>query len=291
MAQNPIRFVCQKCGLDSSDFVSQLVRDEIARQFPNVSPPPPPLPPVAPQLKISREEKTAEPAPPTAPVAGYCSRHRDTLTTEKCAVCQKPICPKCMELFGYFCSPFCKNKADSEGIAAPVYAGQKFRVQARFWRKTGLILGLAGAVMAVVAALWVVYVWYSSVPRTYFSLRFDDNDRAYAGASQRIGKDQIIFLHGGTLARYDLKTKKPVWSLELVTKEQIARIVKLENELRNQEVEAGEHPGVPPVGSQEHEAKVTLQDELTLEVSGQTSGSSSRTTGSVMNGISARSIN
>ena len=30
MLQNPVRFVCPSCGLDSSDFVNELVRRELA---------------------------------------------------------------------------------------------------------------------------------------------------------------------------------------------------------------------------------------------------------------------
>jgi hypothetical protein len=189
--------------------------------------------------------------------------------TEKCTICGKPICPQCLELFGYFCSPLCKNKADLRGGAAPVYAGQKFRVQGRFWRKAGLIFGSIGTVLALAVGGWTWYAWIGSVPHTYFSLRFDDPDRAYAGASQLAGQDQIVFLHGGTLARYDLKTKKPAWSLELITKDQIADVVKLEADLRARENKFGESAPAPPPGSQEREAKIALQRELSLHVSGQ----------------------
>ena len=116
---------------------------------------------------------------------------------------------------------------------------------------------------------WTWYAWFGSVPHPHFSVRFEDTDRAYSGAAQLIGKDQIVFLHGGTLARYDLKTKKPVWSLELVTKDQIAAIVKLENDLRTRENQLGGYGRVPPPGSQEREAKIELQGELSLHVSGQ----------------------
>jgi len=268
MAQNPILFVCQSCGLDSSDYVNGLVRDEIAKQFSGASLPPQPARPAASPLKIAHAEKPAEP-PPDAPVSQYCQRHRTVLATEKCIVCQKPVCPKCLEVFGYFCSPLCKNKADLQGLAAPVYAGQKFQVEARFWRKAGSVFGSIGIAMALALGFWIWYAWFGSVPRSHFSVRFDDTDRAYSGASRLIGKDQLVFLHGGTLARYDLKTKKPVWSLELVTKDQIADIVKLENDMRTRESQAREFVPIPPPGSQEREAKITLQRELSLQVSGQ----------------------
>ena len=268
MARSPMRFVCQNCGLDSSDYVNELVRDEIAKQFPNTASPPPSATPVVSQLKISQAENPAE-LPQTAPVSKYCPKHRTTLATEKCAVCGKPICPQCLELFGYFCSPLCKNKADLQGVAAPVYAGQKFRAEARFWRKAGLIFGSLGAVLVLALGFWTWYAWFGSVPHPDLSVHFDDADRAYAGAAQLAGKDQIVFLHGGTLARYDLKTKKPVWSLELITKDQIAEVVKWENDSRARENQSGEGIPAPPPGSQEREAKIALQRGFSLHISGQ----------------------
>ena len=56
------------------------------------------------------------------------------------------ICPKCMELFGYVCSPLCKGKAEAQGIAVPVYAGQKSVREARTWRRT--VCGDHGGVLA-----------------------------------------------------------------------------------------------------------------------------------------------
>ena len=41
MAQNPVKFVCPGCGMDSSDFVNGLIRQEFAGAMPQ---PPPPLP-------------------------------------------------------------------------------------------------------------------------------------------------------------------------------------------------------------------------------------------------------
>jgi hypothetical protein len=267
MAQNPVSFVCPSCGLDSSDYVNQIVRQEISELFPNATPPPQPA--AAPRLKISREEKPTEPPPEAALVSKYCPKHRGVLAKEKCTVCGKPICPKCMAQFGFFCSPFCQNKADLQGIDAPVYAGQKFRVEARFWRKTRLIFGSIAAAVFLALGFWVWYAWFGSVPHPQFSVRFDDTDRAYSGASQLVGKDQIVFLHGGTLARYDLKMKKQIWSQELVTKDQITAIVKAENDQRARENQSGEFSRIPPPGSQEREAKIALQSALSLQVSGQ----------------------
>jgi outer membrane protein assembly factor BamB len=271
MAQNPVRFVCPTCGLDSSEYVNQLVREQLSEL---ATPPPadaePPPPPVAPsRLKIAHEEKPAEPAATVAPVSKFCQKHRGVLVTQHCVVCQKPICPKCMELFGFFCSPLCKNKADLQGIAAPVYAGQKTQVEARFWRKAGLIFGVVAGLLVLFVGAWAWYAWFGSVPHAVFSVRFADDDRAYSGAAQLVGKDQIIFLHGGTLARYDLKTKKAIWSQELISQQQIADAVKAENDA---DARANSGDGFSHRQSPEtiaREAKIGLQQELQLRVAGQ----------------------
>lgn len=272
MAQNPVRFVCPGCGQDSSDFVNQLVRAELAKPTGATPPPPPPPVPAAPRLKIAVAEKTAEPeaeAAEAAPASKYCEKHRGVPTTEKCRVCQKPICPQCMAMFGYFCSPLCRNKADQQGLAAPVYAGQKAQVEARYWRKTGLIFGSIAGFIILLLGAWAWYAWFGSVPHPYFAVRFADDDRAYSGQSQLVGKDQIVFLHGGTLARYDLKAKKPVWSQELITKEQLADVVKAANAMADRANSGGGYTHRQSQETIEREVKIGLQRELRLRVSGQ----------------------
>jgi hypothetical protein len=265
MLQNPVKFVCPSCGQDSSDFVNDLIRQEFGGQ----TPPPPVAARTAARLKVSLEDARA-PQPETAPaVSKFCSKHPHERATGKCAVCQKPICPKCLELFGYFCSPLCKGKAEAQNLDVPVYAGRKDVVEAKFWRKTGLMIGAICTVMLLALGAWTWYAWFGSVPHTYFSVRFEDADRAYFGRSQLVGKDQIVFLHGWTLARYDLKTKKQVWSLELVTKRQIDDAIKAAND---EDARMNEGDGFHHHRSQDDIARLAkqrLQAELSLCVSGQ----------------------
>src|SRR5580692_6292022 len=159
MLQNPVKFICPSCGLDSSDFVNQLIAQEFgatAAAAPSSSASPPPAP--VSRLKISHEAAPAQAAPAQAAPAPskFCPKHRER-ATEQCAVCHKPICPKCLEMFGYFCSPLCKAKAEDQNLDVPVYAGRKDLVEGQFWRKTGLIMGgLVGGVV-LFFGLWV---WY-----------------------------------------------------------------------------------------------------------------------------------
>jgi hypothetical protein len=272
MAQNPVRFVCQNCGLDSSEYVNQLVRAELAESaarqpVPSIAAVPPP----SPRLKISHEEKPAEPPPENTPASKFCPKHRTVPATAKCTVCGKPICPQCMQLFGYFCSPLCKNKADLQGVAAPVYAGQKFVVEAQFWRKAGLIFGSVVAALVLFVGVWIWYAWFGAVPHPEFSVRFDDTERAHSGAARLVGKDQIMFLHGGILARYDLKTKKQVWSQTLVTKQQVADLVKSEDEenARESAKYGRDVGGVMLSGEHEKMVRDRLEGALNLRVSGE----------------------
>ena len=277
MVQNPVRFVCPACGQDSSDFVNELVRRELGAPA-AVTPPPlapaPPPPPspaatAAPRLRVSITE--AVPPVEAAPVVSrFCARHTNVRTTEKCAVCHKPICPRCLEAFGYFCSPLCKNKADEQNIIAPVYAGQKFEVEARFWRKIRLVFGSVATALVLFFGVWVWWAWFATVPHTYFSVRFDDGARAHTGRSQLVGKDQIVFLHGGTLARYDMKTKKQIWSQQLVTPQQITDKVKSEDEetARDNAKYGGSYGRAILPRQHEKNVRDRLESALTLRVSG-----------------------
>ena len=60
MAKNPVRFVCPTCGLDASDFVNNLVRQELGLSGSADATPAPTLEPVAVQ---------AQSAPQPRPVA------------------------------------------------------------------------------------------------------------------------------------------------------------------------------------------------------------------------------
>jgi hypothetical protein len=222
MLQNPVRFVCPGCGLDSSDSVNELVRREFAGQTPAAPPPSA----EAPRLKISHEKPSpSEPAAaaPARPSRKYCPKHMHEVATNHCVVCGRPMCAQCMKLSGYVCSPLCRAKAGPQNITIPVYAGQSSLVEARHLRKVGIMISLVAALVVVALGFWTWYAWFGSVPRTAFSIRFDD--RAYVGESKLCGADQIVFLHGGTLARCDIKSKREIWSDELVTKQQIADVV------------------------------------------------------------------
>lgn len=126
-----------------------------------------------------------------------------------------------MQLFGYVCSPHCKEKADLQGIEVPVYAGQRDVAQNREWGKVVLVTKIAAGLVIVLLGVWFWYAWFGSRPKPAFTVRFED-EPAMSGASAVCPENQIVFLHGAKLARYDLNTKKEVWLRSVVDKKKIA---------------------------------------------------------------------
>ena len=187
--------------------------------------PEPPVPvPVsaAPRVRLSSGGHAASAAEtPDVKDTRFCSKHPQQRVTSKCRVCEKPMCPKCMELFGYVCSPHCQEKADLQGIEIPVYAGRKTVVERKHWGKIGLVVKLAAFLIVALIGVWFWYAWFGSRPHTAFAVRFE-NEPAMSGMSALCGPGQIVFIHGDRLARYDLKTKKEAWSRQLVDKKKIA---------------------------------------------------------------------
>ncbi|MGA2854057.1 MAG: B-box zinc finger protein, partial [Verrucomicrobiota bacterium] len=264
MLQNPVRFVCPTCGLDSSDYVNDLIRREFAGQ----TPPIPAAPTTkSPRLKISlggsQSSAPVEEAAPAPAAEEHCAKHPRELAADHCVVCGKPMCPQCMKLFGHVCSPLCRAKAEAQNINIPVYSGQSSVAEARYWRKVGAIGGSIAAVLVAALGFWTWYAWIGSQPHVAFSIRFDD--RAYAGESRLCGTNQIVFLHGGTLARCDIKSKKERWSQELVTKQQIAELAAREYQSQPNDRYV---PKIPQNKIEEMVAR-GLESELQLRVSGQ----------------------
>ena len=241
MVRQPIRFVCPACGLDSSDVVNQMIRQEFAPSAPAAVPvaqvvvaepvtaaAPAPAPTVAAATATSVPARIhiTRPAPSAAPPAAAaadapqpCFKHPGEHMVHHCLVCNKPMCPKCMELFGYVCSPFCRNKAEAQKMEIPEFAGQKSVTESRLWRKVGLVTGGIVAVIALLVGTWIWYEWFGSRPKPVFTVQFAQPIRS--GQSEFCGKDQLVFLHGLTLSRYDVKSKKEVWSRQLVDKARI----------------------------------------------------------------------
>jgi hypothetical protein len=269
----PVTFVCPSCGQDYSAFVNDLIRRELGQPAaPAPAQPPPPSAPAAPPapsggLKIARGHAPAAPAPAQVPVSKYCPKHQTELATGQCVVCHTPTCPKCMETFGEYCSAFCKNKVEGHSMTAPAFSGSRYVAEHEFRRKAGTIGGIVGVLLVAGVAFWIWYAWIASVPKVKFSVRWDAI--SHSGTSW-IDGDQVVFLHGGTLARYNWQTQQKIWSVDLVNTQEVDEIMKQEDEERAKEESryGSASGGIVLASYREKYARIDLEQELLLKGSG-----------------------
>lgn len=169
-----------------------------------------------------------------------------------------------MQLFGYVCSPHCKEKAELQGLEIPVYAGQRDVAQNREWGKVVLVSKLAALVVLILVGVWCWYAWFGSRPRPVFTVRFD-NEPAMSGMSAVCPEGQIVFIHGDKLARYDLKSGQAVWQRQLLDKKQIADQAAAEVKAMQAAANKGESVGRIP-DAQELTKAMTRAAERSLKL-------------------------
>ncbi|HEY0456159.1 MAG TPA: B-box zinc finger protein, partial [Verrucomicrobiae bacterium] len=240
----PIQFVCPTCSADNSVVANQVLRQMFGIAEPATTPAPvaaaaparlqlsPTASPAAtatpaPAMRIQTQAQaaSASAAPAIAcaaepAAAPTCPKHHHQPVMNYCVVCQKPMCGKCMEVFGYVCSAFCRGKAEAQKIDVPVYLNQRTVSEAHFGRKVmRSSLAIAGG-LALVAAVWVWWAWFATVPKPEYSVAFAESSPS--GHARLGALNQLIVLHGDTLARYDLKAKREIWSKKVLDKELIA---------------------------------------------------------------------
>jgi hypothetical protein len=294
MARNPIQFACPTCGVDLSARINDLVQEQFPTPAapavglapaPEIAPPPGvaieapaptveaapvlvPMPSAPPQVRLSHSGARA-PAPEDVTDDRFCTKHPQQRVTEKCRVCGKAICPLCMQLFGYVCSAHCKEKASLQGIKLPKYAAQRDEVQRQQWRKVGLVVKLAAALVITVVGVWIWYAWFGSRPRPVFAVRFEE-ESAMSGTSAFCEGEQIVFIHGAKLARYDLKKKEQVWRVDLVDKKAITAETEADYKQMQEAAAQSESPfKMPSLGEMIKDSIRWAEARLELRVHGQ----------------------
>ncbi len=144
-----------------------------------------------------------------------------------------------------------------------------FAAEKKFWRKMALLFWVTATIAVLGIGGWIWYAWFASVPHVYFSTRFDEI--SHSGGSF-INSDQIIFLHGGTLARWDMKSKKQIWSQPLVTPQMVADEIKREDAAQaDYEAKYGrsEYSRTELPALREKHARIGMEEQLSLHVAGQ----------------------
>lgn len=279
MAAHPVQFICAACGVNSSSLVNQLIQQQLAGDQPPVTPPPPvvaaslpPAPAPAPAIRIAAP---SAPSPavtsPEADAPPPCLKHVGQFATNHCVVCQKPMCPQCMALFGWVCSPLCKSKAEANGIHVPEYDGQKSAVERQQWHKIGRIAAAITGFVALLLGAWFWYAWFGSVPKASYTAKF--SNAASSGGLRLAAQGQTVVLHGGRLARHDSATKREVWSLDLLDRPRIADQAAVAlKEMDDRRKEAGGDSSsylLPPLAEITRSMERGAESALSLHVSGE----------------------
>ncbi len=208
----PATIFCPTCGADATALANQVIQQNSSSATAAVA---------TPKLGI-RLQVAHQPAAPTpvadagdavAPAIEMCHRHPRNAATEHCVVCKKPICPECMQSFGFLCSINCRYRADQESIKVPVYKFQRNVVEKGETRKT---VAIAAGVALVLLGIAVGWFWYISVglkPRPFYSLKIPaDRKGVYA---KFLGPDQILLLKKNQVSLHSIKSKHDAWSTAL----------------------------------------------------------------------------
>ncbi len=256
--RSPVAFSCPNCGQDWSAAINQQIREQFgvgsdaspdvhqvtAAGVADVT-----VPPVSaskrPPLRIQLPPQvTSASSDETGVAERFCSRHPSAQALQVCAVCGKRICAKCAGLFAGCCSPLCKEQAALRGGKVSRSGRQYESDEARRLRHFGWLVKLGLCLALLVLGAWLWYAWWGSRPRPVVTLRFE-NDPAFAGTSVVAG-EQVIFLHGLKLGRYDLSAKRQVWLQSMVDEKTIRS--QAEQDLRQMQamVAAGQSSGTIP---------------------------------------------
>lgn len=236
---------CPVCGADATELANQVIAEKIANApapvaiavtplapTPTAATPAPATPTIGvtavtppppgsvPSIRVGGLAQAVPPPPPPAETTDHdapstvarCQKHSE-LAAADCFVCGKPICPKCMEQFGYLCSSYCKGQAQARKLKVPVYEGQIFEKQKAEGRSHNLLIF---ASLAAVALLFGAYVWYwfvGSRPKQAF--RIETAPSAPFLHADWIGDDRFFAVTPARAALFSSKNGAEIWTYDL----------------------------------------------------------------------------
>jgi hypothetical protein len=193
----------------------------------------PPAPATQAGLRISKPHAAPAPAPaaasaPAATVAApdegaprLCPKHKKEPAFESCVVCGKPICPKCMEQFGYLCSVYCKSQAASKRIYVPAYAHQKSAVEERSRGVGKLITTGVVLLLLSLAGAWIWYTFWGREPKVVYSLLLPKSDSSLRSSMRSddfyelIGPDELLTIKNQQVSLMNVSESKSLWTMPL----------------------------------------------------------------------------
>jgi hypothetical protein len=209
----PVRVNCPNCGADGTESANAAIQQELGKsleQRPKMRVGTQSAPDLRPPGPVSE----AAPASAAGAAQEFCAKHRQEPATARCFACEKPICPKCLEQFGYLCSVYCQNQAIQLCLQVPPYAGRKIVVQQKGRRKEKRVL--AGAAIALLLSFggWLWYSFVGSRPSALFSIQIPKS-AASLSAAELVSFDELLLLKDNRLTLYDAGSGKEKWSTAL----------------------------------------------------------------------------
>jgi len=206
----PVDIFCPKCGADATQYANHVIQQTLSGENGGAAPAMP-----KPRIRLQVAHAPADSSGGSesaqgAPAGEKCHRHPRNLAIEHCVVCNKAICPECMEIFGYLCSIACRYRADQEKIRVPVYKLQKNMVERGALRKSIAITSAVVALLLALVGAWFWYIMSGSKPRPFYSLKVPADD--YGTYARFFGPDKILFLNKKQVSLHDVRSKKDVWS-------------------------------------------------------------------------------
>ncbi|HVM60515.1 MAG TPA: PQQ-binding-like beta-propeller repeat protein [Verrucomicrobiae bacterium] len=206
---------CPNCGADGTEYANWVIQETLAIRGQ-----------AAPAIQLKRsagEESEPEPEPAAGAAedaAGdegglpkFCYFHKDQPVEAFCLQCKKPICLKCMKQTGYFCSIYCRNRAQESGMDIPIYAGQERVAREREYK---LVSQVGTAIVIGLVALFIGYEWYQvfgQKPSVKFSMPMPAGDRL--AHAQFVNDREVLLVSANSVSDFDLGKKQPVWTTSL----------------------------------------------------------------------------
>jgi outer membrane protein assembly factor BamB len=201
----PSQVACPSCGADGTEAANDIIRQQLETARAAAEP--------ASRLRVSLSSTAGAGAPvqPAADPQQFCAKHPRQAPSAKCFICNKPICPDCMKVFGYLCSAQCRYQAEQQRIEVPECEWQAAVAVSRASRRTMEVVAGIAALLILFLAAGAWYSFYGSKPRPFFS---QDIAASQAHATL-IEPNRLLLVEDRRLALLDLKSRKELWSAEM----------------------------------------------------------------------------
>jgi len=185
----PVPVHCPVCGIDATDLANaELAAWGKASTATESS--------GGPKVRLRVHSPEPHPValpPPNHPSApnGPCPQHPGEVAVDRCRVCGRPICQRCLERYGFVCSVLCQGRAEREGIPLPCYTGRRDLMTARHRRWTRRLALLAATFLALIAGTWIWWKWVETTPRVVFEASLEGREPS---SWQLLSPDELLVL-------------------------------------------------------------------------------------------------